>query len=126
MSVCDMPWTPSQLSVMLIFLLNTRRRDAIKPDLNPMYRPLCSKQVPITNLLFGDDLTKALRDIRDLNQVARRTGKPRQTYQHQRYGRPRFLKKRDFFSKRAQGPGPSLQGRNRQRRRRPDTTREQN
>ena len=36
--------------------LSYRRRYAIKPSLNNEYSSLCSSQVPITGLLFGDEL----------------------------------------------------------------------
>ena len=55
-------------------LLNVRRRESIRSDLHPSYRPLCSKQVPITNYLFGDDLQKSMREIKEVNQVSRDLG----------------------------------------------------
>ena len=64
-----------QLTDALAFLgqgcweLNQRRRSMIKPDLNRQYQQLCSKQVPITAFLFGDDLPKQVNDIKTTNRV---------------------------------------------------------
>jgi hypothetical protein len=52
--------------------LNQRRREGIKPDVNPEYRQLCSSQAPVTTLLFGDDLAKTVKDQNETNKM---TGK---------------------------------------------------
>ena len=48
--------------------LNLRRRELMQPDFNAHQR-LCASSVPITRLLFGDDLTKEVKDINANNKV---------------------------------------------------------
>ena len=36
--------------------LSLKRREAIRPSLKKEYAPLCSQNVPVTSLLFGNDL----------------------------------------------------------------------
>lgn len=54
--------------------LNLKRRELMKPDMNPEYRQLCSAQVPVTKLLFGDDLPKSIKDLKETNKVAGKLG----------------------------------------------------
>ncbi len=49
--------------------LNLRRRELMRPDLNTQYQRLCAPSVPITQLLFGDDLSKTVHDIKTTNKV---------------------------------------------------------
>jgi len=53
-----------------IYELNMKRRELIKPDLNSQFKHLCSSHVPITDELFGDDLSKYVKDISDSQRVA--------------------------------------------------------
>ena len=41
--------------------LNKKRREIIKPDLNPPYTRLCKKEIKAVTKLFGDDLFKHLK-----------------------------------------------------------------
>ena len=41
------------------FEISQRRRDAIRPNLNKEYAKLCASHVPITRMLFGDELKTA-------------------------------------------------------------------
>ena len=41
--------------------LNMKRRELIKPELNPPYTRLCNEEIKTTSKLFGDDLSKHLR-----------------------------------------------------------------
>lgn len=50
--------------------LNYRRRELMRPQLNVNYRHLCSPSNPVTSLLFGDDLPKAVKDISDTNRLS--------------------------------------------------------
>jgi len=53
--------------------ISMKRRDAIKPDLNPTVRSqLCSPQNKVTECLFGDDLTQILKDINEVNRVGQK------------------------------------------------------
>lgn len=49
--------------------LNLRRRDLIRPELNQVYKHLCSSQIPVTDELFGGDLHKAMKDISESHRV---------------------------------------------------------
>ena len=42
---------------------NMQRRLLLKPDIGKEFSALCSSQLPFTDLLFGDDLQKHLKDI---------------------------------------------------------------
>lgn len=53
-----------------MYELNMKRRELIKPDLNSQFKHLCSGHVPITDELFGDDLSKYVKDISDSQRVA--------------------------------------------------------
>lgn len=53
--------------------LSYRRRDAIKPNLNNEYSSLCGSQVPITGLLFGDELQSQLNNIKATNKIGHAT-----------------------------------------------------
>ena len=45
--------------------LSQRRKDAVATDLKPNFRQLCAPGRPVTALLFGDDLQKSLKDIKE-------------------------------------------------------------
>ena len=49
--------------------MSYRRRDAIKPNLNTEYSALCGSQVPVTGLLFGDELQTQLNSIKATNKI---------------------------------------------------------
>ena len=46
------------------------RRDEIKPNLHKDYGDLCSSNIPVTELLFGDELQTQLTHIRATNKLA--------------------------------------------------------
>ena len=50
--------------------LSFRRREFIAPDLYGSYKMLTSPNYPVTQWLFGDDLAKAAKEIRDTQRVA--------------------------------------------------------
>ena len=49
--------------------LSMKRRDAIRPSLNKDYTGLCSQNVPVMSLLFGDDLQQQLNTIKASNKI---------------------------------------------------------
>ena len=53
--------------------LSYRRLDALQPNLNNEYSSLCGSQVPITSLLFGDELQSQLNNIKATNKIGHRT-----------------------------------------------------
>ena len=60
--------------------LNFRRREQLKPFLNSYYRALCTRAIPVTNWLFGDELSKNIRDINETNRVGKTVPKRDQRY----------------------------------------------
>jgi hypothetical protein len=55
--------------------LSLKRREAMKPALKREYATLCATDLPITDNLFGDDLSKTLKDIRQVNKVGKDSGR---------------------------------------------------
>ena len=56
------------------FEITQRRRESIKPSLHKDYAMLCSSTVPVTSLLFGDDLQTELTHIRATNKIGSTAG----------------------------------------------------
>ena len=52
--------------------INQARRDFIRPELNNEYTYLCNHTQPFTTHLFGDDVSKAAKDIEDCSKIASR------------------------------------------------------
>ena len=52
--------------------ITNQRKDMIKPDLSDNYKQLCSDQNQVTSLLFGDDLSKKIKEIEDSERVGHR------------------------------------------------------
>ena len=46
--------------------INTKRREIIKPDLNPPYTRLCKEEIKPTTKLFGNDLSKHLKEMSEV------------------------------------------------------------
>ena len=55
-----------------VYEANLIRWELIRPDLNEHYKQLCSSHTPISTLLFGDDLPKAVKEISEPNKVSQR------------------------------------------------------
>ena len=52
--------------------INLARRDFIRSELNSEYTHLCAHTQPYTTFLFGDDVSKAAKDIEDCSKIANR------------------------------------------------------
>ena len=52
----------------ITFEISQRKRDAIHPTQHKDYATLCASHVPITNILFGDELQTQLNLIRASNK----------------------------------------------------------
>lgn len=63
--------------------LSQVRKDEIKPHLHKDYGDLCSANVPVTHLLFGDELQTQLTNIRAANKIGNTASKP---FSHKRPG----------------------------------------
>ena len=55
------------------FEISQRRRESIKPHLHIDHAALCSSTMPVTNLLFGDELQAQLSHIRASNKFGNTT-----------------------------------------------------
>lgn len=94
--------------------LSYRRRESIKPHLNKDYAGLCASHVPVTALLFGNDLQTQLNNIRASNRVSTTAvgsrpknvkGHPFRNYQKSdRRSKPFLSKGRQWNSKPPQKP----------------------
>ena len=73
--------------------INNRRKEQIKHNLSDDYKGLCSSSAPVTTELFGDDVTKQVKDLAEASKVGRKlANKPKTTAQRGRgmwRGRPR-------------------------------------
>ncbi|WAR07878.1 hypothetical protein MAR_017836 [Mya arenaria] len=74
---------------------NACRRESIKRDLNEEYQALCSNTNPVTQMLFGDNITDQLKSITKSNKIGFkvRAGKFRQTP----YAKDRTFRKSGSF-----------------------------
>ena len=56
--------------------ISLRRRDSMRPLLKQdLAGALCGPDIPVTTYLFGDDFTKSLKDVTQVAQMGRDTGK---------------------------------------------------
>ena len=55
--------------------LNMKRRELIKPDLNPTYTRLCKEEIKPSAKLFGEDLPKHLKDMAEARKVGQQMQK---------------------------------------------------
>ena len=60
--------------------LSAQRKQLIKPDSNGVFKLLCSSEHAVTKHLFGDDLTKKIKDIDEAQQVGNRVHKTTDGY----------------------------------------------
>ena len=51
--------------------LDVRRREGFKQDLKEEYRALCSTTAPVTSLLFGEELSEAVKSLSDTIKVTK-------------------------------------------------------
>ena len=56
--------------------LNMKRRELIKPELNPPYTRLCKEDIAVSTKLFGDDLPKHLKDMSEAKKAGQQMQKP--------------------------------------------------
>lgn len=77
-------------------LLNLGRREVLKPDLKD-YSHLCNPSVPITTQLFGDDISKTIKEVDEGAKIGRKI-------QHGREFDPRG-RGRGFYRGRMRGRG---------------------
>ena len=74
-------------------LINNKRKESHKKDLDVRYHNLCSANFPFSEWLYGDDVNKNVKDIQDMNKLSRNVGSnQRGGYGHGRgrRGYPRY------------------------------------
>jgi len=94
------------------FELSQIRREEIKPNLHKDYGDVCSVNVPVTDLLFGDELTQ-LTHIRATNKISSTTSSShplRLTYYGQNRNQNGKQHNRPFFITSAAGAESAEQG----------------
>ncbi|XP_060552708.1 uncharacterized protein LOC132713987 [Ruditapes philippinarum] len=56
-------------------LINNKRKECHRSDLDPRYYPLTSASLPFTENLYGDDINKSVKDIQDISKIGRDVGR---------------------------------------------------
>ena len=56
--------------------LNMKRRELIKPELNPPYTRVCKEDITLSTKLFGDDLAKHLKVMSEAKKAGQQMQKP--------------------------------------------------
>ncbi len=64
--------------------LNLLRKEFMKPDINPKYVHLCKDSNPVTQWLFGDDLSKKVKDMKEEQKAAEGVMKSSHSTRHYR------------------------------------------
>ncbi|XP_067654424.1 uncharacterized protein [Haliotis asinina] len=52
--------------------INVKRRENFKPDLQGPYKRLCARGIATTTKLFGDELSKTIKDINESKELSRK------------------------------------------------------
>ena len=68
--------------------LSMKRREELKSCLNPMYRGLCSRNTPVTEKLFGQDLNGSMKQVAEAFKAGRKltySESNKRAPEHQRY-----------------------------------------
>ena len=58
-----------------------RRRDLLKPAINPRFHSLCGSKTPITNFLFGDNVLESAKSIQSSQKMTRNFASGRGSFQ---------------------------------------------
>ena len=67
--------------------LSLKRRELMKSSLKPEFRSLCSANDELTELLFGDDLTKHIKDLTMTNKLKRSESYYQSKYSNNKYSK---------------------------------------
>ena len=81
------------------FELSMRRRESLRSAIAKDYAHLCAPAVPFTDKLFGDDVTKVIKDISDNNRLNKRAFE----HQNRKAGRGRARGRPYEFKNRERG-----------------------
>ena len=67
--------------------LNMKRRELIKPDVNPPFTRLCKPKIAPTTKFLGDDLQKHLKEMTDVSRMGKQLRKkPLEQRSHSKSG----------------------------------------
>lgn len=67
-------------------LINNKRKEFHKTDLDVKYHYLTSHNFPFTDKLYGDDVNKNVKEIQDMNRLSKNVGRGSQTTSSNRGG----------------------------------------
>jgi hypothetical protein len=92
-------------------LTNLKRKEVHRPDLEQDYHHWCSPNVAFTDMLYGDDISKYVKEIQDVNRVGKKIGKfPANNFRGRGYYRGRSSTGgrggRGTIARGRGGPGP--------------------
>ena len=73
-----------------INMVNTKRYELFKPDLNDQFKQLCGSHTPVTKLLFRDDLSKPVKEASKTNEEGVRVSSKLKTYYDKQQKRANF------------------------------------
>ncbi|XP_070556039.1 uncharacterized protein [Ptychodera flava] len=94
--------------------LNLRRKELMRQEIHLKFRQLCGKSTPITKMLFGDDLSKQVKDMNETNRLSNNVYKGQPKNWQRPYGRAPYgysnYKNRYQQYQRKEGPKKSLYG----------------
>ena len=106
---CDMDWSSNAIALLgqANKLINVRRKELHKSDLDPKYHYLASASLPFTDHLYGDDtdVNKNVKEINDLNKIGRNLGRgfPRGSFRGYGSRRPHPYFRRGFRGRGGRG-----------------------
>jgi len=62
-----------------------RRRDVLKPAINPRFHSLCGSKIPVTNVLFGDNVLESAKSIQSSQRMTQKFASGRGNFQINRW-----------------------------------------
>ena len=86
-TIAQMAADITTILVKVSFDLSLKRRELIKSSLKPEFRSLCSANNEPTELLFGDDLTKHVKDLTMTNKLKRSESYYQSKYSNNKYSK---------------------------------------
>ncbi|KXJ07869.1 hypothetical protein AC249_AIPGENE28946 [Exaiptasia diaphana] len=103
--VLDKIWKATEDALVCLSAANwelaQRRKDALKPQIAKDYSHLCSQKIAFTDMLFGENVTKQIKDITDDNKVTHKLLESRAARGSRKtYGRSQYRSKQGGAYKR--------------------------
>ena len=86
--------------------LSYRRKEAMRPSINPMYKAACGRTTNPTTLLFGDDIAKTMQEVKAMSRITQNiSARPSRRNPYQRFGNS-ASQNNSFLSQRGRGYPP--------------------